>query len=185
MVDVRTYDESGYWYPDRSTTTGVQFLNAMRRYRSAEVAMRQRTRDTMQLGATDMAAVRYLLQARQLGTAVKPTGLAAHLGITTASTTALVKRLIAAGHVERRADPSDGRGFLLVATDTGDDTVRSHLTAVHARMIAAADRLAPTTLTEMSAFFEDMIAAMDEAATGDLVPDDARSAGAEALPAHH
>ncbi|PZE63069.1 MarR family transcriptional regulator [Curtobacterium sp. MCPF17_001] len=185
MADARTYDDSGYWYPDRSTKTGVELLNAMRRYRSAEVAMRQRTRDTMQLGPTDMAAVRHLLQARQRGTVVKPTGLAAHLGITTASTTALVKRLVAAGHVERRADPSDGRGFVLVATDNGDDTVRSHLTGVHARMIAAADRLSATTLTEMSAFFEEMTAAMDDAATGDLVPDDARSAGAEALPAHH
>ena len=52
-------------------------------------------------------------------------------------------------------------------------------------MIAAADRLSATTLTEMSAFFEEMTAAMDDAATGDLVPDDARSARAVALPAHH
>ncbi|PZF15489.1 MarR family transcriptional regulator [Curtobacterium sp. MCPF17_011] len=173
MADARTYDDSGYWYPDRSTKTGVGLLNAMRRYRSAEVAMRQRTRDTMQLGPTDMAAVRHLLQARQRGTVVKPTGLAEHLGITTASTTALVKRLVAAGHVERRADPSDGRGFVLVATDSGDDIVRSHLTGVHARMIAAADRLSATTLTEMGAFFEEMTAAMEDAATGDVVPDDA------------
>jgi DNA-binding MarR family transcriptional regulator len=182
MVDARTYDESGYWYPDRSTKTGVELLNAMRRYRSAEVAMRQRTRDTMQMGATDMAAVRFLLQARQRGTAVKPTGLAAHLGITTASTTALVKRLVAAGHVDRQSDPDDGRGFLLVATDSGDETVRSNLTAVHARMIAAADRLSPTTIAEMTAFFTDMTDAMDDAAA--VVPDDARGAGAVAVPAH-
>ncbi|PZE94758.1 MarR family winged helix-turn-helix transcriptional regulator [Curtobacterium sp. MCBD17_008] len=183
MVDARTYDESGYWYPDRAAKSGVELLNAMRRYRSAEVAMRQRTRDTMHMGATDMAAVRFLLQARQRGTAVKPTGLAAHLGITTASTTALVKRLVAAGHVERQTDPDDGRGFLLVATDSGDETVRSNLTAVHARMIAAADRLSPTTIAEMSAFFAEMTAAMDDAAA--VVPDDARGAVAVAVPAHH
>lgn len=184
MADTRTYEESGYWYPDRTTKTGVELLNAMRRYRAAEVAMRQRTRDSMQMNATDMAAVRFLLQARQHGTPVKPTGLAAHLGITTASTTALVKRLVAAGHVDRRTDPTDGRGFLLVATDHGDESVRSTLTAVHARMIAAADRLSPTTISEMSAFFEDMIDAMDDASNGALVPDDARNAGAAAL-AHH
>jgi DNA-binding MarR family transcriptional regulator len=182
MADTRTYDESGYWYPDRSTKSGIELLNAMRRYRAAEVAMRQRTRDSMRMNATDMAAVRFLLQARQHGSAVKPTGLAAHLGITTASTTALVKRLVAAGHVERRADPADGRGFLLVATEHGDDSVRSELTTVHARMIAAADRLSPQTIAEMSAFFADVTDAMGE---DPRTPDDARSAGAAAVPASH
>lgn len=182
MADTRTYDESGYWYSDRSTKSGIELLNAMRRYRAAEVAMRQRTRESMHMNATDMAAVRHLLQARQRGTAVKPTGLAEHLGITTASTTALVKRLVAAGHVERRADPADGRGVLLVATEHGDDSVRSELTTVHARMIAAADRLSPQTIAEMSAFFADMTDAMGE---DPRTPDDARGAGAPAVPAHH
>ncbi len=100
------------------------------------------------------------MRAGRHGETVSPTGLATHLGITTASTTALVKRLVGSGHVERRADPDDRRGVLLTATASGDDRVRTELTDVHARMIAAADRLSPQTVEEMSAFFEEMIDAM-------------------------
>jgi len=161
MADERTYDGSGYWYPNRAASrSGIHLLNLMRRYRSAEVAMRQRTRTAMRMNATDMEAVRFLLRAGRHGAAVKPTELATHLGITTASTTALVKRLVASGHVERRADPGDRRGALLSATAAGDEDVRTTLTDVHARMIAAADRLSPQTIDEMSGFFEEMIGAM-------------------------
>jgi DNA-binding MarR family transcriptional regulator len=160
MAQEKTYGESGYWYPNRASRGGVRLLNAMRRYRAAEAEMRQRTRSNMGMNGTDMEAVRFLLRAGKHGETVSPTGLATHLGITTASTTALVKRLVGSGHVARHADPNDRRGVLLTATASGDDRVRSELTDVHARMIAAADRLSPRTVEEMSAFFEEMIGAM-------------------------
>lgn len=162
MAQDKTYDESGYWYPNRASRSGVGLLNAMRRYRAAEIEMRQRTRSNMGMNGTDMEAVRFILRAGKHGEQVSPTGLATHLGITTASTTALVKRLVESGHVERHADPRDRRGVLLTATASGDDRVRSELTDVHARMIAAADRLSPQTVAEMSAFFEEMTAAMHD-----------------------
>lgn len=168
MAQEKTYDESGYWYPNRATRGGVRLLNAMRRYRSAEIEMRQRTRSNMGMNGTDMEAVRFILRAGKRGETVSPTGLATHLGITTASTTALVKRLVGSGHIERRADPNDRRGVLLTATERGDDRVRTELTDVHARMIAAADRLSPQTVEEMSAFFEEMIDAMH---AGDALAD--------------
>ncbi|PZF59547.1 MarR family transcriptional regulator [Curtobacterium sp. MCSS17_008] len=160
MTEDDTHGASGYWYPDRQEKAGVELLTLMRRYRAAEVAMRERKRRSMRMNATDMEAVRFLLRAGEQGQPVRPGDLAAHLGITSASTTAVVKRLVATGHVERRADPSDGRGALLVATGHSDDEVRTELTDVHARMIAAADRLSPQTVAEMGAFFAEVIDAM-------------------------
>ncbi len=165
MAGHGTHGTSGYWYPDRPDRTGVELLTQMRRYRAAEVAMRERKRRSMRMNATDMEAVRWLLRCGERGERVGPGDLATHLGITSASTTAVVKRLVASGHVERRADPSDGRAAVLVATGHSDEEVRTELSDVHARMIAAADRLSPQTVTEMSAFFEEMIRAMDDDGT--------------------
>ncbi|MDM7888320.1 MarR family transcriptional regulator [Curtobacterium sp. RHCJP20] len=160
MTEDGTHGTSGYWYPDRPTRTGVELLTTMRRYRAAEVAMRERKRRSMGMNATDTEAVRFLLRAAEQRRTVRPGDLTAHLGITSASTTAVVKRLVASGHAERRADPTDGRGAILVATVHSDDEIRSELTDVHARMIAAADRLSPETVAEMQAFFAEVIDAM-------------------------
>lgn len=160
MTEDGTHGTSGYWYPDRPTRTGVELLTTMRRYRAAEVAMRERKRRSMGMNATDTEAVRFLLRAAEQRRTVRPGDLTAHLGITSASTTAVVKRLVASGHAERRADPTDGRGAILVATVHSDDEIRSELTDVHARMIAAADRLSPQTVAEMQAFFAEVIDAM-------------------------
>lgn len=161
MTEDGTHGTSGYWYPDRQEQAGVGLLSLMRRYRAAEVSMRERKRRSMRMNATDMEAVRFLLRAGEQGRPVRPGDLTAHLGITSASTTAVVKRLVASGHAERRPDPADGRGALLVATVRSDDEVRSELTDVHARMIAAADRLSPQTVAEMSAFLTEMITVME------------------------
>ena len=68
-------EASGYWFPDDDATQrGVAVLNALRRYRAAETAMRRRTRDSMGMGETDLLAVRFLLQAQRSGTAGEPEG---------------------------------------------------------------------------------------------------------------
>lgn len=169
MAEDGTHGTSGYWYPERERTSGVELLALMRRYRAAEVAMRERKRRAMNMNATDMEAVRFLLRSGEQGRPVRPGDLAAHLGITSASTTAVVKRLVATGHVERRPDPADGRGALLLATGHTDDEVRTELTDVHARMIAAADRLSDRTIAEMGAFFTEMIEAMEADSPSDEV----------------
>lgn len=178
-MNEQVYDESGYWYPVRVSRSGIGLLSLMRQYRSAETEMRQRVRKSMRMNQTDMEAVRYLLRAGERSEQVNSTELAAHLGIRSASTTAVVKRLVASGNVERHADPADGRGVLLTATGHTDEEVRITLVEVHARMIAAADRLSPQTVKEMSGFFTEMIDAMHADQTNaELRADDARPAAA-------
>ncbi len=97
MTTQEITEASGYWFPDDDATQrGVAVLNALRRYRASETAMRRRTRDSMGMGETDLLAVRHLLQAQRAGRSVSPKDLSAYLKISSASTTILVDRLVRA-----------------------------------------------------------------------------------------
>ena len=64
------------------------------------------------LGINDVVALDHLLQDKPLG----PAELGQRLGIKSASATALVDRLEAAGHVERRPHPTDRRRLTIEPT---------------------------------------------------------------------
>ena len=137
-------EASGYWFPDDDATQrGVAVLNALRRYRAAETAMRRRTRDSMGMGETDLLALRYLLEAGRRGEIVTPKELAARLDISSASTTVLIDRLVKSGHVRRDPHPSDRRSIMVVATPSSDDEVRHTLGRMHERMLEVAESLTP------------------------------------------
>lgn len=105
-----SHGASGYWYgPDGRPDTPAAILQALRDYRISEVATRRSTRDSMGMGETDLLALRYLLRAKATGERVGPKDLSRVLGITTASTTSLIDRLVASGHVRREPHPTGAR----------------------------------------------------------------------------
>ncbi|MDQ0030913.1 MarR family winged helix-turn-helix transcriptional regulator [Arthrobacter bambusae] len=129
----------GYWYGSDGADPGpIDLLNALRDYRASEAAMRRRTRTSMGMGETDLLALRYLLEAEHQGRSVSPKELAAWLGVTSASTTALIDRLVASGNVRREPHPSDRRALILRPTPGSDQEVRSTLGGMHSRMIDVA-----------------------------------------------
>ena len=65
------------------------------------------------LHPTDLRALLALLDADRTGTAATPGWLAAELGLGSAATTAVLDRLVRAGHVERAADQVDRRRVLI------------------------------------------------------------------------
>ena len=135
-------DASGYWYAGHpESIRGVDVLNALRQYRSAEAEMRKRTRDSMGMGETDLLALRYLLRAQQQGRRMTPKELSLSLGISSASTTILVDRLQKSGHVQREKHPTDRRSIVVVATEASDVEVRDTLGQMHKRMVDIADGL--------------------------------------------
>ncbi|MBW0104684.1 MarR family winged helix-turn-helix transcriptional regulator [Pseudonocardia sp. KRD291] len=69
------------------------------------------------LGPNDLRAVIALLDADRAGTPAGPGWLGTQLGINSASVTALVDRLVRAGHVRRVPDEHDGRKVQLVVTE--------------------------------------------------------------------
>ncbi|MEJ3406031.1 MarR family transcriptional regulator [Rathayibacter sp. YIM 133350] len=134
-----------YWYDveDGETTAAITVLEAMRRFRAADRLMRVRTQGDMDMGETDLAALRFIIAAEKNGTSVGPTDLARHLAISTAATAKLVTRLVASGHLRRQPHPSDGRALVLTTTDSSHEEVRKRLGPMHRRMLEVAETLTP------------------------------------------
>jgi DNA-binding MarR family transcriptional regulator len=141
-----TSTDSGYWYDqgdDARRRRAVELLQSFRLYRAAEVAMRRRTRESMSMGENDLLVLRHLLRAQQHGRLVSPSELARYLGVSTASVTAIVDRLVASGHVRRERHASDRRSIHVVPTAETDGEVRRTLGEMHDRMLEAVLDMSP------------------------------------------
>ncbi|WP_022879208.1 MarR family winged helix-turn-helix transcriptional regulator [Microbacterium sp. B19] len=137
---------SRYWYgasEEDRRRKAVEVLQAFRVYRAAEVAMRRRTRESMSMGENELLVLRYLLRASGQGRQVSPSELTRYLGVSTASTTAIIDRLEKSGHVTRVPHPSDRRSIYIVATAASDAEVRATLGSMHSRMMAAVIDMTP------------------------------------------
>jgi len=121
----------------------VRVLAALRRWRESEEASLDESRRTMQLGPTDMRAMRYLAVMKGRGELATPGGLATHLGISTASVTKLLDRLEAAGHIERQRHPTDRRGVVIVLSPDSHHRVREVIGRRHGRRFDLARELRP------------------------------------------
>lgn len=137
---------SRYWYgtsDEDRRQRAVDVLQAFRLYRAAEVAMRRRTRESMSMGENELLVLRYLLKAANEKRSVSPSELTRYLGVSTASTTAIIDRLEKSGHVTRVPHPSDRRSIHVVATAASDDEVRATLGKMHERMMSAVLDMTP------------------------------------------
>ena len=139
---------------DRSAPGAAEVLGAMRAFRTAESAMRRRTRGSMGMGENDLLAVQFLMRRQQGNQHVSPKDLAAYLGISSASTTVLIDRLVKSGHVLRQPHPSDRRAIRIVATPTSHREVRETLDDMNQRMLAAAEQLSPEEASAVVRFLQ-------------------------------
>lgn len=157
---------SGYWYgPDGQLDYSAAVLKSLRDYRAAETNVRRTTRDSMGMGETDILALRYLLRMQASGKATAPKDLSQFLRITSASTTSLIDRLVASGHVRREAHPTDRRSVVVVPTAESDKEVRVTLGAMHRRMMAVAEGLSADEAQVVIGFLQrmtDALANLDE-----------------------
>ena len=154
---------AGYWYePTDQGARSVGVLNALRQYRTAEQAMRKRTRAAMKMNENDLLALRFLMESGRRGQQVSPTALARRLEVSTASITSLLDRLERAGHVERRPSPADGRAIIVVATESSHAEVRHTLGDMHERMKAVADQLTPDEANAVVRFLSLMTESLAE-----------------------
>jgi DNA-binding MarR family transcriptional regulator len=97
---------------------GAAVVAACRRLHSAIDALDQRAADMLGLARGDLRCLNLL----EAGSAT-PTRIAAGLGLSTGSVTALIDRLERKGLVERSRDPSDRRGVLVTATPVVFETI--------------------------------------------------------------
>ena len=155
--------ESGtYWYGEEPADRRVRskaVLEALRVYRAAELAMRRRTRESMSMGENELLVLRYLL--RDANRQVRPGELTRYLGLSTASTTAILDRLERSGHVTRAANPDDRRSIFIQATPRAHAEVRQTLGNMHDRMLAAVIDMTPDESAAVVAFLRRMSDAVD------------------------
>ncbi|MDY7543604.1 MarR family winged helix-turn-helix transcriptional regulator [Cryobacterium breve] len=138
-------------------------LAALRVFRAADAAMRQRAQAQLAVNETDLLAIRHLIQGEARRTPVSPKDLSVYLGISSAATAKLLARLSRTGHIRREAHAVDGRVQLLYATSAAHQEVRRALGAVHDRMFAAAEGLDPAQRRAVIHF----LTAVAEAMSGD------------------
>jgi DNA-binding MarR family transcriptional regulator len=115
----------------------------------------------MHMGTTDLQALRFLIKAQGEQRIVSGRDLADHLGMTSASVTALLDRLTKSGHVQRTPHPTNRRSNMVTATPGSDDEVRQTLGAMHARMIETTRALSPADAALIEQFLTTMTAAVD------------------------
>ncbi|WP_323960401.1 MarR family transcriptional regulator [Arthrobacter sp. JZ12] len=153
---------AGYWYIEQDHPGSVDVLNALRQYRAAESEMRRRTRDSMGMNESDLLAIRYVMRAHEAGQSISPKDLSRLLNISTASTTGLIDRLVASGHLTRRPHPKDRRSVEILPTSNADHEVRETLGEMHKRMIEVADALDSTEARIITRFLQRMTWAVEQ-----------------------
>lgn len=146
----------------RITVTDV--LDALSEFRAAETAMLRRTRPILDRGASDALALRYIREATLRGDGMRPTELSALLGLSSASITALIDRLVLGGVVVREPHPSDRRASILRSTSRSET---EELRALDDARRPVADVIASLDSEELGTVFGFLLRmrqAMDEVA---------------------
>jgi len=153
------------WY-DTAPAHAVRVVASLREYRTAEQAMRRRTRESMRMGEADLKALRFLLKAEAEGRHATPAALGAHLSIKSSSVTAMLDRLAASGHVTRHPHPQDRRSLTIRATPGADEEVRHTLAAMHRRMLDVAAGLDPRAAAVVAGFLAQLTVIAEQGERG-------------------
>jgi DNA-binding MarR family transcriptional regulator len=152
-----------YWFGEEDSA--VELLAALRDFQSSHGALRRRMSAEMAMNTTDLAALRHAIAHEGRDEPLTPLGLARLLRISGASTSKLLDRLTASGHLLRVPHPRDGRSSVVIATAHGHAEVRSRLGGMHERMLGAAREVPEGARREAAAFLRAMARVLDEEST--------------------
>lgn len=147
---------------DRSSVTPEELgqinevMAALGRLREAEQLLSEASQRYMKLGRSDMRALHFLIVAQHRGTIVTPSAIATHLGISSASTTKLLDRLEAAGHIVRSQHPSDRRALAITVTEETREAAMQTVGRLQAKRFHAAARLTAAERAAVVRFLDDM-----------------------------
>ena len=157
-----------YWYPSASAAdpdvgpTPVELLEAVRRHREAESAMRRRTQRDARMGENDLRALRWIVAQERAGLPPNGAGLARALGMSTAASAKLVARLEAAGHLDRAPHADDRRVIVLRSRPAAHTRIREVLAPMHERMLRLAESLGPDERRTVVDFLDRLAAIVGE-----------------------
>ena len=147
-------DRSGFNPAD--ITEISEIMSALGRLRDAEQQLSEASLRYMRLGRTDMQALHFLIVAENTGVIATPSAIAAHLKISSASTTKLLDRLERAGHISRAAHPSDRRALAISITSETREAAMQSVGRQQAKRFHAAARLTSAERRTVIRFLDDM-----------------------------
>lgn len=150
----------------------VRVMDAMFRWREAERRVSEASRRYMRLGDNDMKALRLAVVMSDRDEPVTARDIADHLGISSASTTKLLDRLEAAGHIRRTPHPTDRRALAVVVAPETRAAAEATVGREHARRFRVAASLTPEE-REIVIRFLDQLSATSEGEWGESTPADA------------
>ena len=131
-------------------------MGALGSLREAEQRLSLASRRYMQLNETDMRALHYLIVCANRGLVATPSGIAHHLGVSTAATTKLLDRLERGGHIRRAPHPTDRRALAITITDETRNAAMETVGRQQAKRFYAAARLTPAERDIVIRFLTDM-----------------------------
>ncbi|WP_435749230.1 MarR family winged helix-turn-helix transcriptional regulator [Microbacterium sp. PMB16] len=147
-------DRTGVPPEDLQQIAGV--MEALGALRDAEQRLSQASRRYMRLNETDMRALHYLIVCANRGLVSTPSGIAHHLGISTAATTKLLDRLEAGGHTRRAPHPTDRRALAITITQETRHAAMETVGRQQAKRFYAAARLTRAERDVVIRFLADM-----------------------------
>lgn len=100
-----------------TTHAAANDASIVERYRTAEARLHRRRQSACGPSATDRQALAYIYERADFGQPCSAKELAAHLEISSASTTAVLDRLEGVGLVTRRRNDHDRRSIAVVPVD--------------------------------------------------------------------
>jgi DNA-binding MarR family transcriptional regulator len=145
---------ASYWFDPADPAVGI--LAALRRFRTADRDMRRQMSAGMDMNATDVDALRFVIARELAGEQATPRTLADYLEISSASTTKLLDRLTASGHLLREPHPEDRRSVIVRATDHAHHEVRARMALMHRRMLEIARAVPEQHRTAVADFLDAM-----------------------------
>lgn len=161
IYDVDVSDPAGILVDRSHLASGdVQQINTLMQalggLRDAEQRLSEASLRYMKLNQTDMRALHFLIACANQEVIATPGAIAAHLGISTASTTKLLDRLERGGHIVRSAHPSDRRALAISITPTTHHAAMETVGRQQAKRFHAAARLSPEERDVVVRFLMDM-----------------------------
>lgn len=133
-----------------------RLMSALGKLREAEQELSEASQKYMHLNRSDMRALHYLIVAGNTDNIATPGAIAAHLGISSASTTKLLDRLEKAGHITRAPHPTDRRALAISITPQTHEAAMQTVGRQQAKRFHAAARLAPHEREVVIRFLTDM-----------------------------
>ncbi len=138
-----------------------ELVSAYHALRAAEAARQGRVRSSTGMGENELRVLQFLLLEGDAGHAVMPSEIARHLGVSSASMTALLDRLERAGLLERVGHPTDRRSILIAPTPAAAATIASTIDEQQRQIVGAASDLDAQEREVVTGFLRSLTAGAD------------------------